>query len=134
MAKITFHGKSLVVTAGITKEVLERVAELKPKALKLVEKVDDKETILFRYELNPKGASMGRTAVSFDGTETNKDGYLTLTKIENTADSKNMLEWFYKNYGTGFGLADTLEAQIQDAYATIEQEIAALDATIQVID
>ena len=131
MAKITIVGDAIVVTSSKSLKSLKTLEEYNPKALRLVETNEDgKKEEVFRVATAADKGSINQYGATFASETHDEDKLATMPVPAGTQDVK---AYAAKVYGKAVVLLNKIEAGIDAALGTVEEEKAEVMANIFVL-
>lgn len=133
MAKITIVGDAIVVTSSKSLKSLKTLEEYNPKALRLVEtNKDGKKEEVFRVATAADKGSINQYGATF-ASETHDEDKLATITMPVPAGTQDVKAYAAKVYGKAVVLLNKIEAGIDAALGTVEEEKAEVMANIFVL-
>lgn len=129
MANIKVAGNVAVIESAVSLDTLKRIEKYRPKALQLF---DDAKEPYFAVATSKGDGSVSRYGVSF-GQASFGEGRNAVVAIDIPEGVEDAKAWIEDRIGTAILNLNKVEAQLGDACAEIDVELAAIRDHITVV-
>lgn len=129
MATIKIAGNVAVIESAVPLDTLKRIEKYRPKALQLF---DDAKEPYFAVATSKGDGSVSRYGVSF-GQASYGEGRNAVVTIDIPEGVEDVKAWVEDKVGTAILNLNKVEAQLDDACAEIDDELAAIRDHITIV-